>query len=67
DKGVGMTDAQFFGIVTAIVVPVSTLLAGVLFSNHRENVLREDLKELRSDIKEIRKQLDSIERKLSRE
>ena len=62
-----MSDAQIVTIAVAVIVPVSTLLGGIFFQDHRATALRAELadtlKEIREDIREIRKRLDEIERR----
>lgn len=64
-----MTDTQVITVAIAVIVPVSTLLGGIFFQDHRATALRAELvdsvKKIHDDMKEIRDDLREIRRKLA--
>lgn len=70
-----MSDAQILTVAIAIIVPVSTLFAGIFIQDHRSTALRvelvdalkdirTDIREIRADVRDISSRLDGIEQRL---
>jgi hypothetical protein len=70
-----MSDAQILTVAIAIIVPVSTLFAGIFIQDHRAQSLRAevvdalkeirlDVREIRTEIREMRSQLNTIEQRV---